>query len=174
MGGVSRIEHITDLEDEQRDKLLQMTPKQMMKVAEACNRFPDLDVEFQVATEEIQAGENVSVRVILERDLDEDEELGFVFAPYYPNAQLEQWWVVIGEQSTDHLVAVKRVPVQRQAATTVNFTAPDVCGVYKYTLMIVCDSYVGCDQEYELSVNVEVEKAQEDEEMDDEADAMDE
>lgn len=168
--GVSRIEHITDLEDEQRDELLQMTPKQMMKVAEACNRFPDLDVEFQVATEEIQAGENVSVRVILERDLEDDEELGFVFAPYYPNAQLEQWWIVIGDQSTDHLVAVKRIPVQRQAATTISFTAPDVCGSYKYTLMIVCDSYVGCDQEYDLPFDVTVEKAEEDdEEMDDDA-----
>jgi len=128
-----------------------------------------------VATEEIQAGENVSVRVILERDLEEDEELGFVFAPYYPNAQLEQWWIVIGDKATDHLVAVKRIPVQRHAATTVNFTAPDVCGNYKYTLMIVCDSYVGCDQEYDLPFDVTVEKAadDEDEEMDDaEGDAM--
>ena len=151
---VNRIEHITDLEDDQRDELLRLTPKQMMKVAEACNRFPDLEVEFQILTEDIVAGEPVSVRVILQREIDEDEELGFVFAPHYPGSQLEQWWIIVGDSKADHLVAVKRTTVQRQAGATITFNAPANLGDFQYTLMIVCDSYVGCDQEYDLPFTV--------------------
>jgi len=169
--GVTSIAAITELEDDQRDSLLQMTPKQMVKVAEACNRYPDLDIEFQIASETVVAGASVPVRVILERDIDEDEELGFVIAPYYPKAQLEQWWVVIGDQESDTLHAVKRIPVQRQASTTITFAAPEAPGNYKYSLMVVCDSYIGCDQEYDLSFQVQV---PEDNEEDDADDAMSE
>merc|ERR1712100_134295 len=155
---VDSIAMITELEDEERDSLLQMTPKQMMKVAEACNRYSDLEVEFQLVNEDIKAGDNVSVRVIIERDIDEDEELGFVIAPYYPKAQLEQWWIVIGDHKSDTLLSVKRIPIQRQSATTISFNAPDEIGEYNYSLMIVCDSYIGCDQEYEIPFGVKYPK----------------
>jgi pre-mRNA-splicing helicase BRR2 len=38
--GVESVWEITELEDEQRDKLLQMTPKEMAHVARFCNAYP--------------------------------------------------------------------------------------------------------------------------------------
>lgn len=34
------------------------------------------------------------------------------------------------------------------------FPAPDIPGDYNFTLYVVCDSYLGCDQEYEFNLNV--------------------
>lgn len=34
------------------------------------------------------------------------------------------------------------------------FTAPENPGDYDLTLYVICDSYMGCDQEYEFNINV--------------------
>ena len=34
------------------------------------------------------------------------------------------------------------------------FPAPDVPGDYNFVLYVMCDSYVGCDQEYEFNLIV--------------------
>jgi pre-mRNA-splicing helicase BRR2 len=33
-------------------------------------------------------------------------------------------------------------------------TPPDLAGNYNLVLYLMCDSYLGCDQEYEFSINV--------------------
>ena len=35
-----------------------------------------------------------------------------------------------------------------------NFTAPEVAGDYNLVLYLMCDSYLGSDQEYEFSISV--------------------
>ena len=154
--GVVSIADITELEDDQRDRLLQLSSQQIIKVAEACNRYPDLEIDFQIDnSDSISPSENVSVRVALERLIDEDEDLGFVIAPYYPKAQLEQWWIVIGDQNSDTLFAVRKIQIPSQRKTvSISFTAPDTPGDYKYSLLIVCDSYIGRDLHEDLTFTV--------------------
>lgn len=36
------------------------------------------------------------------------------------------------------------------------FTAPETPGDYNLVLYLMCDSYLGCDQEYEFSISVVV------------------
>ena len=150
---VTRIEDITDLEDDQRNQLLQLSDRQMAKVAEACNRYPDIEVEYQL-DDDIQAAKPVNVQIALSRDIEEDEDIGFVIAPHFPKSQVEQWWIVIGDQKEDKLIAIKRVSIQRELQTSISFDAPPNPGHYKYNLMVVCDSYIGCDQEYEFEFDV--------------------
>lgn len=49
------------------------------------------------------------------------------------------------------------------------FAAPEDAGDYKYLLYFMCDSYMGCDQEYDLDFSV---AEGDDDEDDDEDNAM--
>ena len=47
------------------------------------------------------------------------------------------------------------------------FAAPDEPGHYKYLLYFMCDSYMGCDQEYDLEFDVAEGEDADDEDDDD-------
>jgi len=50
------------------------------------------------------------------------------------------------------------------------FTAPEDPGDYTFTLFLMSDSYMGCDQEYEVSVTVVADDGDAGKEMDEEDD----
>ncbi|KAF0914660.1 hypothetical protein E2562_031123 [Oryza meyeriana var. granulata] len=55
-------------------------------------------------------------------------EAGPVHAPRFPNPKEEVWWLVIGDNSTDQLLAIKRVALQRRSRVKIEFTAPAEAG----------------------------------------------
>merc|ERR1712167_150970 len=145
----------------------------MASVARWCNRYPNIDLTYEVEDkDDIAAGDAVTVLVDLQRDLDneddsDEEEDGDavmkedkdknakapvppVDAPRYPKRKDEGWWLVIGDTRNRKLLGVKRVPLQHSAKVNLEFEAPEEMGKYKFTLFFMCDSYMGCDQEYEL------------------------
>ena len=63
-----------DMEDEPRNKLLNMNEAQMMDVARFCNSYPSLDLEFKVEDEEIETEDVVTLLIEVERDEDEEEK----------------------------------------------------------------------------------------------------
>ncbi len=66
---------IMGLEDEERDRLLDMPQSKMADVANFCNAFPNVEMTFDVQdSDEITAGDPVSLVVTLERDGEEDED----------------------------------------------------------------------------------------------------
>ncbi|KAJ0021200.1 hypothetical protein Pint_30913 [Pistacia integerrima] len=77
-----------------------------------------------------------------------------VDAPRYPKAKDEGWWMLVGDTKTNQLVAIKRVSLQRKSRVKLDFAAPADAGKKSYTLYFMCDSYLGCDQEYSLTVDV--------------------
>jgi len=153
--GVESIFDIVEMEDADRTKLLKMTDKELQAVALTCNRYPNIEVNYEVQnSDKITAGSNVNVVCALERDIEEDEEVGPVHAPYFPKDKMESWWLVIGNPKANELVSIKRLTLQKRAKVTLDFTAPPP-GDYTYTLYFMCDSYTGCDQEYEIKIHVE-------------------
>jgi pre-mRNA-splicing helicase BRR2 len=68
--------------------------------------------------------------------------------------KIEGWWLVLGDVAANHLLAVRRVTFGNAAKAKLDFTAPAEPGTYKYTLYFMCDSYTGCDQEYEVKIHV--------------------
>lgn len=71
-----------ELEDEDRIKLLQLGDSEMADVAKFCNRYPNIELSYEVANKNrISAGSSVNVTVSLER---EDEVVGPVIAPFFP------------------------------------------------------------------------------------------
>ena len=77
-----------------------------------------------------------------------------VHATHYPPRKMQGWWLVIGDSNDDTVMAIKKVKLKEAISTQMEFEAPDTSGEHIYKLYLMCDSYVGCDQEYELKINV--------------------
>lgn len=60
-------------------------------------------------------------------------------------AKEEQWWLVVGDPDTNNLISIKRTGLGRSGKVKLDFAAPPP-GSYNYTLYVMCDSYLGCDQ----------------------------
>ncbi|CAH9136752.1 unnamed protein product [Cuscuta epithymum] len=147
---------LLEMEDSERRDLLQMSDSQLMDIARFCNRFPNIEMSYEVVDKESVSagGDEISVQVTLERDLEGRTDVGPVFAPRYPKTKDEGWWLVVGDPKTNQLLGIKRVSLQRKSRVKLDFSAPGEPGKKSYTLYFMCDSYMGCDQEYTFTVDV--------------------
>ena len=107
----------------------------------------------------------------LERETDKDVVIAY--APYYPKERLEGWWLVVGDTKSNNLASIKRLSSvknmdDKPTEVKLDFKAPEMPGEYVYTLYLMCDSYTGCDQEYEVKFTVEGQVAMEEEEKQEE------
>uniref|UniRef100_A0A673C9P5 U5 small nuclear ribonucleoprotein 200 kDa helicase n=1 Tax=Sphaeramia orbicularis TaxID=375764 RepID=A0A673C9P5_9TELE len=149
--GVESIFDIMEMEDDDRTALLQLSDAQMADVARFCNRYPNIELSYEVAEKDnIKSGSPVLVQVQLER---EEEVTGPVIAPLFPQKREEGWWVVIGDPKSNSLISIKRLTLQQKAKVKLDFVAPAM-GIHNYTLYFMSDAYMGCDQEYKFSVDV--------------------
>lgn len=91
-------------------------------------------------------------------------------APFYPVPEkTENWWLVVGEESTKSLMGIKRVTVTKETKVKMDFTVLEP-GKRQLTLFLMSDSYVGVDQ----APGFEVDVAEGMEEDDDEEEAEEE
>lgn len=95
-------------------------------------------------------GHLANVNVTLDR---EDEVVGPVIAPFFPQKREEGWWVVIGQPKQNTLISIKRVTLQQKTAVKLDFMAPEP-GKHEYTLFFMSDAFMGCDQEYKFHITV--------------------
>ncbi|XP_063390597.1 U5 small nuclear ribonucleoprotein 200 kDa helicase [Cydia fagiglandana] len=149
--GVETVFDVMELEDAARAKLLQLSPAEMADVARFCNRYPNVELVYEVKDERrLRVGKPIVVEVALER---EDDVVGPVIAPFFPQKREEGWWVVIGAPKTNSLLSIKRVSLGKSARVRLDF----VCGAagrHAYTLYFMSDAYLGADQEYKFHVDV--------------------
>lgn len=97
----------------------------------------------------------VTVAVALEREQDGTEQPA-CHAPRFPGRKDEGWWLVVGDSKANALLAIKRVNLGKAAKTKLDFTVPSSPGQHSLTLYFMCDSWLGCDQEYEIELKVSV------------------
>lgn len=96
-----------NMEDDLREKLVQVSEEQMERLAAVCNRYPI--VEIRCSTDRATArdpigvyapGEAINLTVVVSRDEADEEALSVfkapVFAQYLPQQKFEEWWVVVG------------------------------------------------------------------------------
>jgi len=149
--GIESIFDVMEMEDEERDSLLDLSEAEMADVARFCNRYPNIELTYEVSDRDhVASGSAVNVTVTLER---EDEVSGPVIAPFFPQKREEGWWVVIGDPKTNSLLSIKRLTLQQKAKVKLDFMAPSP-GKHTYTLFFMSDAYMGCDQEYKFSIDV--------------------
>jgi len=146
---------ILDLDENRRSKLLEgLSKKQINDIIRATNRYPNIELAYSLQDQTVEVGKEVNVLVQLEREL-EDDKLTPANAPHYPSEKLERWWLVVGDPNNNQLYTVKKVTVSKSVIRTkLTFDAPKEPGDYKLNLYFICDSYVGCDQEWELEFKV--------------------
>ncbi|KAK0733880.1 Sec63 Brl domain-containing protein [Lasiosphaeria miniovina] len=155
-------------------KALGLSQAQLSQAANFTNnKYPDISLEFEVEDEEnLRSSEPSYLKIKIEREVDEDEEFdATVHAPFYPGKKTENWWLVVGEESTKTLLAIKRVTVGRSLELRLEFTVPTP-GDHNLKLFLMSDSYVGVDQEPTFSVKLaegmDVDDEDDDEDEDDE------
>ncbi|KAJ2578702.1 Pre-mRNA splicing [Coemansia sp. RSA 1807] len=155
---VETVFDVIDMEDTARSSLLKdMPPRHIADIAAYVNRYPNIEVEHEITdADQITAGELVYIRVSLDRDWDDDSDNvpGPVIAPFFPYSRTEGWWLVVGDPRTQTLLVVKRVSVGRHLDTRVEFMAPEREGPCKLKMFLMCDAYLGCDQEFDVEINV--------------------
>ena len=178
-GGIESVLDLMEMEGPQRLQLLEgLAPAQLADVAAFCNRYPQVDLAFTATsggdgtvggsaaeedtpvTASVTTADTVSLRVELTREsttegMDEGAGLGSVIAPRYPKAKTESWWVVLGNLPANKLYAIKRVAFGAKQSVKLAFPAPASPGKHELTLYLMCDSYLGCDQEYDFHLTVE-------------------
>jgi pre-mRNA-splicing helicase BRR2 len=129
-------------------KRLGLDNKQLSQAANFTNdKYPNVEMDFEVEDpDSITAGDPAYLKIKVERDVEEDEEPDTtVHAPYYPGKKMENWWLVVGDEKTKSLLAIKRVTIGRRLETRLEYIVP-TAGEHELTLYLMSDSYVGVDQ----------------------------
>jgi pre-mRNA-splicing helicase BRR2 len=150
---VNTVADVMEMEDEDRDRIFAFSPAKMDQLATFCNAYPDLEVKH--STSDANAGSKCVVEVTLSRDEDEDA-LGVpkVVSARYPQIKAEGWWLVLGDPVKNELVSIKRVAMKDDVMRIpLEFVAPKP-GKYNYKLYLMSDSYIGCDQEFSIVLDV--------------------
>ncbi|KAJ6106764.1 hypothetical protein N7512_010281 [Penicillium capsulatum] len=129
-------------------KCLGLNNKQLAQAAAFTNeKYPNIELDFQVEDpESITSGEPAYLKVKIQREVEEDEEPDtVVHAPFYPSQKMENWWLVVGEESSKNLLAIKRVTIGHKLELRLEYVVPSP-GEHELTLYLMSDSYVGVDQ----------------------------
>lgn len=149
-------------------KRLALDKRQLSQVAAFTNnKYPSLEMSFTpIEPESITAGEPAYLDVRIEREADEDvadEDIDLtVAAPFFPGRKTDGWWLVVGEEDTNTLLAAKKVTIRKTLATRLEYVVPSA-GKHDLALYLMSDSYIGVDQVEGFSVDA-AEGMEEDEE----------
>jgi len=147
------------------------------ELAQAANftnsKYPNIELDFELEDlDDITAGAPAYIKVQIVRDIEEDEGAEVdttVHAPFYPGKKMENWWLVVGDEDSKTLLAIKRVTIGRSLNLRLEYTVPTP-GEHKLKLFLMSDSYVGVDQDPSFSVVVAEGMDEDDDEDEDEDD----
>eukprot|EP01025_Chloroclados_australasicus_P049083 TRINITY_DN55786_c0_g1_i1.p1 TRINITY_DN55786_c0_g1~~TRINITY_DN55786_c0_g1_i1.p1 ORF type:complete len:152 (+),score=35.55 TRINITY_DN55786_c0_g1_i1:61-516(+) len=141
-----------------------MTDERYAAVAAFSNRYPDMSLQFTVANgsdvspedddEEARAFVCPSdvQEIVLQVQIQREGEAGPVHAPRYPGTKEEFWWLVVGG-GDDNVLAIKRLSFETSSKATLRVDSFSP-GENTFKLYFMCDSFLGCDQEYAFDVKV--------------------
>ncbi|KAI5838977.1 putative pre-mRNA splicing helicase [Morchella snyderi] len=132
-------------------------------------KYPDLEMEYELEDEDsVVAGSPAYIKVKIVREHDESKEVDTtVHAPFYPQTKMENWWLVVGEQATKNLLAIKRITIGKKLDVRLEYVVPTP-GKHELKLYLMSDSYIGVDQEQEFEIDAAEGMDEDEEEEDDE------
>lgn len=137
-----------------------LQPEHVAELVDAAKRLPLIDVHAEVKRK-VPSGvdeddddddETYEVKVELTRL---SEMTKFVVAPKFAKQKDEQYWLVLGHEPSGELVALKRINrLFRRTTANLVFDWDDELWNRndKLTLFVICDSYIGLDQQYHLKM----------------------
>ena len=140
-------------------KRLGLSQSQLAQAANFTNsKYPNIELDYDLEDpDDITAGVPAYIKVSITRDVDEEDEGNdidtTVHAPFFPVKKMENWWLVVGDESSKTLLAIKRITIGRALSLRLEYTVPTP-GQHELKLFLMSDSYVGVDQDPSFTVNV--------------------
>lgn len=141
-------------------------------MAKFVNSYPNIEVTYAVEdADSLTASDSITLNVTLDREADEENPDDQVAdAPHYPHRKMVSWWLVVGDTKSKSLHAIKKVTVKAKLETKLEFSLPQ--GSWDLKLYLICDSYAGADQDFDLET-LKVAEGEDSDDDDDDSDAMD-
>ncbi|KAA1115571.1 DEIH-box ATPase [Puccinia graminis f. sp. tritici] len=129
---VNQVTDIMELEDEERNRLLQMDTKHLAKVAQFVNSYPAIEIKHEIEDEDsLVTNTPITLKVSLVAE-DEEEEEGsktavagnVVLAPFYPTVKQDCWWLIVEDPKQKKLLGLKKVTGATPLPTKIEFSVP--------------------------------------------------
>lgn len=109
---VETIFDLLDLDDDVRSKVLAFPSEKLSDIASFCNSYPIIEVSYEMSFDEkAEAASQQTIVVEVERDISGFENMasvGRVVSHRYPSEKFENWWIVLGESTSNLLLSIKR------------------------------------------------------------------
>jgi len=145
---------------EERKGLANMGPQELADIEAFTQHVSDMDVQAKVEVEDeaqIVVFDVATVTVRMERkNLQENEAVGPVHAPLFPEPKFEEWWLFLveGGSATTRIIASQRIrDTEKVVVEKLRFQLSRA-GKHQLVLHAMCDSYAGLDKKVELNFNV--------------------
>ena len=162
--GCESISEFVELEDSAKLSILKGLPgRAISEIATFANNYPsDLEVALLSGAEiSGKSGEDLSLSVSLTLER-EDFDATIKFKPFkFPSVKEMAWWVLVGNPVDRTILAIKRVNLPTNSSSRqveLDFAAPEFSHETSLSLKVyvLCDSFMGCDQELDFSLLVQV------------------
>jgi translocation protein SEC63 len=155
---VSTLMDFISKDPEQRKGMSTMDAQQLLDVEAFSAHVCDPELQATVAVEdepEMVVGDVATVSCRLTRkNLKENESMGPVHAPLFPEPKFEEWWLFLVEAApSTRIITFERLrDTDRVVEEKLRFEIGRA-GKHKLVLHALCDSYAGLDQKVELNFN---------------------
>lgn len=120
---ITNVFEFIELDDEIRQMNLQFSVSQWSAIAKFCNSYPTVDFNFELASDHLSRGDSVIVNTVVSRDADSNNS-GVVMSGKFPHRKIENWYVVLGDPTSNKLYAIKRIilsTIAKVCLTTINY-----------------------------------------------------
>jgi len=148
---------------EERKGLANMQPQELADIEAFIQHVSDMEVKAHVEVEDeasIVIYDVATVTVRMERqNLQENEAIGPVHAPLFPEPKFEEWWLFLveGGSATTRIIASQRIRATEKVVEEKMRFQLSRAGKHQLVLHAMCDSYAGLDKKVELNFNVSAE-----------------
>jgi len=155
---VSSLNEFLSKDPESRKGLAKMEPNQIADIEEFCQHVSDIELKAKIEVEDegdIVVGDVATVVCQLRRkNLKENEAMGPVHAPLFPEPKFEEWWLFLVEATpSTRIITFEKIrdcgPVAEEKLRF-QVSRP---GKHSLVLHALCDSYAGIDQKFDLNFN---------------------
>jgi len=164
--GKNAVSSLTDFiskAPEERKGLGDMQPQELADIEAFIMHVSDMDVQAKVEVEDEESMviyDVATVTVRMERkNLQENEAIGPVHAPLFPEPKFEEWWLFLveGGSATTRIISSQRIrDTEKVVVEKLRFQLSRA-GKHQLVLHAMCDSYAGLDKKVELNFTVSAE-----------------
>jgi len=155
---VSTLMEFLSRDAEQRKGLSKMEKHQLADVEAFCTHASNVELKASIEVEDeeqIVVGDVATVTAAMFRkNLRENEAIGPVHAPFFPEPKFEEWWLFLVEAApATRIINFERIrDTERLVEVKLRFQVSRP-GKHNLVLHALCDSYAGIDQKVDLNFN---------------------